>query len=903
MKIVSVPALREQIASEWRTWGPYLSERQWGTVREDYSEYGTAWDSFPHDQARSRTYRWGEDGILGISDDKQRLCFALACWNGNDPILKERLFGLTGSEGNHGEDVKEYYYYLDATPTHSYLRGLYKYPHAAFPYGELLDENRRRGKSEPEFELIDTGVFAEDRYFDIEIEYAKAAPNDILIRISATNRGPDSATLHLLPTLWFRNTWSWGRDDRRPELSVVPRQSSGSSVTNPRGGRLVQVTHHALGDYWLVCQGSPDLLFTENESNAQRLWGAPNRSPYVKDGINEAVVNENSGAVNPDGVGTKVSARYQLEIGSGATETILLRLANDRHASPFEGADKTFATRKAEADALYATLAQGKLSEDEARIQRQALAGLIWTKQVFNFDVAQWLDGDPAGPPPPAARKNGRNSQWRHHNSNDVISMPDKWEYPWYAAWDLAFHCIAFGLIDPGFAKDQLLLMLREWYMHPNGQIPAYEWAFGDVNPPVHIAATRFLYEEEKRRTGEGDRAFLARVFHKLLLNFTWWVNRKDEEGNNLFQGGFLGLDNISVIDRSMQLPDDMSLEQADGTAWMGSYCLNMAWAALELSREDSNYEELATKFFEHFMSIGGAMNGLGGDEANLWDEEDGFYYDFVRRSNGERIPLKLRSLVGLLPLFPAVGLSQRQWDQLRENASDFVQSVNWFTERRPELGSLLTEKRLANGENRVALTLVPEDRLRRILARMFDPKEFLSDFGIRSISRCYYDHPYELKVRDVVLTVKYEPAESSTGMFGGNSNWRGPIWMPTNLLLVSGLLNLHKCYGDDFLVEYPTGSGQELTLEAIAADLSRRLISLFLRDGDGRRPVFGGSDEMQTDPNWNDHIPFYEYFHGDNGAGIGASHQTGWTAVVANLINRAASIEAAEQAPAAAAD
>ncbi len=580
-KMVATPALGEPIAAEWRTWGPYLSERQWGTVREDYSEFGAAWDYFTHDQARSRAYRWGEDGLLGISDDEGQLCFALALWNGADPILKERLFGLTGNEGNHGEDVKEYYYYLDATPTHSYLRGLYKYPQVAFPYADLVAENRRRGRDQPEYELIDTGVFAEDRYFDVEVEYAKAGPQDLLIRITATNRGPDPAPLHLLPTLWFRNTWSWGLDDRQPELRAVPRQDTAGTGTRARGGRLVQASHHSLGDYWLVCQGNPELLFTKNETNAQRLWGAPNRTPYVKDGINEVVVGGNSGAVNPDGVGTKVAAHYQIHIAPGASETILLRLSSERQAAPFTDANRAFADRIAEADALYASLAEGRLTEDEAHVQRQALAGLIWSKQYFLFDVTQWLAGDPAGPPAPEPRKRGRNSQWRHHNSNDVISMPDKWEYPWYAAWDLAFHCVAFGLVDPEFAKQQLRLMLREQYMHPNGQIPAYEWAFGDVNPPVHIAATRALYQDDKRRRGVGDRDFLARIFHKLLLNFTWWVNRKDEAGNNVFQGGFLGLDNISVIDRSAGLPPGFLLEQADGTAWMANFCLDMGWAAI----------------------------------------------------------------------------------------------------------------------------------------------------------------------------------------------------------------------------------------------------------------------------------------------------------------------------------
>jgi hypothetical protein len=886
--LVAAPVLGEPIAAEWRAWGPYLSERQWGTVREDYSESGAAWDYFPHDQARSRTYRWGEDGLLGISDEKQRLCFALALWNGVDPILKERLFGLTGSEGNHGEDVKEYYWYLDATPTHSYLRGLYKYPQRAFPYADLLAENQRRGRQQPEYELIDTGVFAEDRYFDVVAEYAKVTPHDLLIRITATNRGPDPAPLHLLPTLWFRNTWAWGFDDRRPELRAVAEQGTATTGAEDIGTRLVQASHQDLGDYWLAVQGNPDLLFTENESNAQRLWGVPNRTPYVKDGIDAAVIAGREGAVNPAGNGTKVAAHSLLDLAPGETQTVLLRLARERNAAPFAEAERIFAERIAEADTLYATLGDHRLTEDQACVQRQALAGLIWSKQVFNFDVAQWLDGDPAGPPPPESRKHGRNSQWRHHNSNDVISMPDKWEYPWYAAWDLAFHCVAFDLIDLGFAKQQLLLMLREWYMHPNGQIPAYEWAFGDVNPPVHIVAARALYLEEQRRTGEGDRDFLARIFHKLLINFTWWVNRKDEEGNNLFQGGFLGLDNISVIDRSMALPAGLSLEQADGTAWMASYCLNMAWAAVELALGDPTYEDVAIKFLEHYLAIAAAMNGLGGEDSYLWDEEDGFYYDFLRGADGTRMPLKLRSLVGLLPIFPVIALTQSTRERLGEQAPGFVERMRWYADRHPELASLFPERMHSDGDLRRVLTLVPEERLRRVLARMFDPNEFLSDYGIRSLSRYYLDHPFELRTRDQVLTVQYEPAESSTGMFGGNSNWRGPIWMPANLVLIAGLRNLHRCFGDDFQVEYPTGSDQHLPLDQIADDLSRRLISIFLRGSDGRRPVFGATEVMQTDPHWRDNILFYEYFHGDNGAGIGASHQTGWTAVVANLIERA---------------
>jgi len=872
----------ESSSPEWRTWGPYLSERQWGTVREDYSPNGAAWDSFPHEHARFRAYRWGEDGLLGISDDQQQLCFSLALWNGHDPILKERLFGLTGSQGNHGEDVKEYYYYLDATPDHTYLRALYKYPQAAFPYEELVAENQRRGRNEPEFELLDTGIFAKDQYFDVDVEYAKGGPEDILIRISATNRGPQTATLDLLPTLWFRNTWSWGRDDRRPELRAV-----NSSGTKPRGGSLVQATHHSLGQYWLCCEGDPHLLFTENETNGSRLWGAPNRAPYVKDGIHEAVVHNRMEQVNPESVGTKVAARYRVAIGSGATQSILLRLSSERLLEPFADAENLLATRVAESDEFYINLSRGHLTEDEARVQRQALAGLIWSKQYYNYDVAQWLEGDPAGPPPPEERKFGRNREWKHHSSGDVISMPDTWEYPWYAAWDLAFHCVAFGLIDSRFAKDQLLLLERERFMHPNGQLPAYEWAFGDVNPPVHIAATRALYQAEQRRTGQGDRDFLARIFHKLIINFTWWVNRKDEGGKNLFEGGFLGLDNISVIDRSMVLPDNLRLEQADGTAWMATYCLNMAWAALELSAHDPIYEDLATKFFEHYLSIGGALNDLTNDGTGLWDEEDGFYYDHLCRSDGARMPLRIRSLVGLLPIMPAIAIPPLKQDQLRETAPAFMYQMLWYGENHPELAPLVPTRPLPDEKFLRLFTLVPENRLRRILARMFDPAEFLSDYGIRSISKHYQEHPYELRVQYNVLTVNYEPAESSTGMFGGNSNWRGPIWFPINVLLIQGLRRLHSYYGDGFVVEYPTGSGKELPLSKIADDLSRRLISIFLRDENGRRPVYGGTEVMQTDPHWRDLILFYEYFHGDNGAGIGASHQTGWTAVVANLLDQ----------------
>ncbi len=870
-----------EIAPEWRTWGPYLAERQWGTVREDYSATGDAWNAFPHDHARSRAYRWGEDGLLGISDDHQLLCFAVALWNGSDPILKERLFGLTGPQGNHGEDVKEYYYFLEATPDHAYLKALYKYPQRQYPYAELVAENGRRGRDQPEYELLDTGIFADDRYFDVVVEYAKATPTDVVIRISATNRGPETAPLDVLPTLWFRNTWSWGRDHERPSMRV-----EGATDPSSGAGRIVRSSHARIGDYWLACQGSPDLLFTENETNSERLWGTPNAGRFVKDGINDAVVHGETDRVNPKLEGTKVAARYDVAIEPGQTATVVLRLGSEEHLQPFDGVDDLFEARIAGADAFYRDLGGGRLSADEANVQRQALAGLIWSKQYYNYDVGQWLDGDPIGPRPPEQRRHGRNSQWRHHNSGDVISMPDTWEYPWYAAWDLAFHCIAFGLVDPRFAKDQLLLLEREWYMHPNGQLPAYEWAFGDVNPPVHIAAARALYLAEQRRTGQGDHDFLARIFHKLLLNFTWWVNRKDLAGRNIFQGGFLGLDNISVIDRSMELPPGISLEQADGTAWMATYSLNMAWAATELATRDSAYEDLGVKFLQHYFAIGGAMNGLAGDATSLWDDEDGFYYDFVALADGRRIPLKVRSLVGLLPIFPATVLDPAAGARLREMAPEFIRSMEWFEMRHPELAQLAPTRLSPDGGRFRLLTLVPEDRLRRILKRMFDPEEFLSDHGIRGISKSYDSQPYELRIGERVLTIGYEPGESRSALFGGNSNWRGPVWFPMNLLLIVGLRSLHRFYGDEFVIEYPTGSGQQLTLDRIADDLSQRLISIFLRGHDGRRPVFGSSEVMQSDANWRDNILFYEYFHGDSGAGIGASHQTGWTALVASLLD-----------------
>jgi hypothetical protein len=873
----------------WYRWGPYLSERQWGTVREDYSPSGTAWDSFPHDHARSRVYRWGEDGLLGICDEACRLCFALCLWNGADPILKERLFGLTGSEGNHGEDVKEYYYYLDNTPTHSYMKALYKYPQRAFPYDDLVAENRRRGRQEPEYELMDTGIFAEDRYFDVMVEYAKLKPEDILIRITATNRGPDPAPLHILPTLWFRNTWSWGYDGMRPTLCPVAPLSPVSGTANDIAYSLVQAKHATLGAYRLACGAAeqegegPRLLFTENESNGQRLWGVGNRTPFVKDGVHEAVVHGNEGAVHADGPGTKVAAHYTFEIASGASQAILLRLSTALSDRPFADAETLFATRQAEADHFYEVSGAQKLAEDARMVQRQAFAGLLWSKQFYYYDIPIWLNGDPAGPEPPPAHKVGRNSEWIHLNNFNVMSMPDNWEYPWYAAWDLAFHCIPLALIDARFAKHQLTLLLREWYMHPNGQLPAYEWAFSDVNPPVHAWAAWRVYKIDKRINGKADRAFLERVFHKLLLNFTWWVNRKDAEGHNVFQGGFLGLDNIGVFDRSAPLPTGGYLEQADGTAWMGMYCLNMLMIALELAREDNVYEDVATKFFEHFLYIAAALNNIAGEGISLWDADDEFFYDVLHKLDNGYTPLKVRSMVGFIPLLATDTLEP----DLLEMLPHFKRRMDWFLEHRPNLASLVARWDVPGVGKRLLMALVHGHRMKRLLKRMLDPEEFLSDCGIRALSKYHAEHPYVYETDGRDYVVDYEPAESRSGLFGGNSNWRGPVWFPLNFLLVETLQKYHHYYGDDFLVECPTGSGQMLTLWQVAELLSCRLTRLFLRGEDGRRPAFGPHETFQSDPHWRDHLLFYEYFHGETGAGLGASHQTGWTAVVAKLLDQ----------------
>jgi hypothetical protein len=859
----------------WKRWGPYLSERQWGTVREDYSANGTAWNYFPHDQARSRAYRWGEDGIGGISDRHQYICFALALWNEKDPILKERLFGLTGNEGNHGEDVKEYYFYLDSTPTHSYMKFLYKYPQSEFPYRQLLEENRRRGKRALEYELIDTGVFNEDRYFDVIVEYAKAGPEDMLIRIKATNRGPDPAPLHILPTVWFRNTWSWGLDERRPRL----RRDAEAEIA------AIKLSHQYYGNRWLYCEGAPEMLFTENETNYQKVFASENETPYVKDSINDYVVHGRQESVNPARSGTKAAARYTKAIAPGQSVTLRLRLID---AAPGSGPsvdgdfDKTFAQRQAEADEFYSTVVPEEVAPDRARIMRQALGGLLWSKQFYHYDVNRWLKGDPGQPEPPPERAKGRNREWRHLYNSDIISMPDKWEYPWYAAWDLAFHCVALALVDSDFAKEQLTLMLREWYMHPNGQLPAYEWAFGDVNPPVHAWAAWRVYKLEMKRREKGDRRFLERVFQKLLLNFTWWVNRKDAEGRNVFQGGFLGLDNIGVFDRSAPLPTGGHIEQSDGTSWMGMYCLNMLAIALELAKENPDYEDVASKFFEHFVYICEAMNNIGGENIELWNAVDGFYYDVLALPDGKRYPLKVRSMVGLIPLFGVETLDPALINKL----PGFKRRMQWFIENRPELSDHIETEVTDDGPRRF-LSLVNRHRLKHVLRYMLDENEFLSPYGIRALSRYHADHPYKHAVNGMDYRVDYEPAESSTGLFGGNSNWRGPIWFPVNFLLIESLQKFHYFLGNSYIVECPTGSGKMMDLWQVAGEISQRLTRIFSRDANGRRPVFGGAEKFQSDPNWRDLIPFHEYFHGDNGAGIGASHQTGWTALVAKMIQQ----------------
>lgn len=856
----------------WSEWGPYLSERQWGTVREDYSANGTAWEFVSHDMSRSRAYRWGEDGIAGFCDSEQRLCFAIALWNGNDSILKERLFGLTGNEGNHGEDVKECYYYLDGTPSNSYLKMLYKYPQRKFPYAELVRRNRS-GKYQPEFELVDTDVFDEDRYFDVFVEFAKASDVDFLIKITVHNRGPDNQELNVLPHLWFRNTWSWGRSAKKPSLKL----KSGA----------VLASHWELGEFQLQADGVDEFLFCDNETNEKRVFGREAKG-YFKDAIHRCVVNGNSAAVNPAKSGTKCAANYRLSVPAGGQAVVRLRLTKDGTTSAFADFDQIFADRTQEADAFYSELQQGIADDDAKSVQRQALAGLIWGKQFYYYDVQQWLEGDPSQPTPPASRKQGRNSDWEHLNNADVISMPDKWEYPWYAAWDLAFHCIPFAMIDPKFAKRQLILMTREWYMHPNGQIPAYEWEFGDVNPPVHAWASWRVYQIDRNYHGKKDREFLERVFHKLLLNFTWWVNRKDKGGRNVFQGGFLGLDNIGVFDRSKPLPGGGHLDQADGTSWMAMYSLNMMRISLELALENSVYEDIATKFFEHFLQIASAMNNIGPSGTGLWDEEDQFFYDVLHLPSGETLPLKVRSLVGLTPLFAVETIEP----ELLEQLPNFARRLNWTMENRPDLANLVSRWHEPGRGERRLLSLLRGHRMKALLRRMLDQSEFFSDYGIRGLSKSHEGEGYRLEQKarrirrtEEPLTVDYQPAESTTSMFGGNSNWRGPIWFPMNYLLVESLQKFHHYYGDDFKIECPVGSNQNLTLAEVADEVSVRLSRIFLKDEKGKRAVYAHHPRIQDDPHFRDHIWFYEYFHGDIGRGVGASHQTGWTALIAKLL------------------
>ena len=852
----------------WKKWGPYLSERQWGTVREDYSADGSVWEYLPHEHARSRAYRWGEDGIAGCSDRSQTLCLALALWNGHDPILKERLFGLTNRQGNHGEDVKEVYYYLDATPTHSYLRMLYKYPQAAFPYAQLVSENHQRGASQPEYELMDTGVFDGNRYFDVSVEYAQAAPEDILIRITAVNRGADAAPLHILPQLWFRNTWSWQEHSVRPRIYHADENE-------------VFAEHAELGTCRLYVDGEPELLFTDNDTNFRTLDGL-DVSGYFKDGFHERVIGGVKDAVNPARTGTKFAAWHRFTVPAQGSVEVCLRLCRQPVSLPFRDFSAIFAERKAEADSFYARIQLGLESEDARAVQRQAFAGLIWSKQFYYYDVPQWLKGDPAQPTPPSSRRHGRNWEWQHLNNADIISMPDKWEYPWYAAWDLAFHMLPFALIDPGFAKRQLVLLTREWYMHPNGQIPAYEWAFGDVNPPVHAwAAWRVFQIDRVQRGGRGDLPFLERVFHKLLLNFTWWVNRKDTEGRNVFQGGFLGLDNIGVFDRSSELPTGGFIDQSDGTSWMAMYSLNMMRIALELARHNNVYEDIATKFFEHFLSIAEAMTSMGEGELGLWDDEDKFFYDVLHMPDGRMERLKVRSMVGLIPLFAVETIDADTLEKL----PGFARRLEWFLNYRPDLAALVSHWDVGGKGERRLLSLLRGQRMKQLLRRMLDETEFLSEFGVRALSRYHAEHPYEFDVNGGRLVVAYQPAESDTGFFGGNSNWRGPVWFPVNFLIIESLQKFHYYYGDDLKVECPTGSGNYMTIKEVSEELTRRLARIFLKGPDGKRPVYGHDAHMQTDPHFRDHLQFYEYFHGDTGRGVGASHQTGWTALIAKLL------------------
>jgi hypothetical protein len=873
-------ASTERVA-HWKRWGPYLAERQWGTVREDYSANGDAWDYFPHDHARSRAYRWGEDGIAGFCDRHQHICLGLALWNEKDRILKERLFGLTNKEGNHGEDVKEYYYYLDATPTSSYLQFLYKYPHAAYPYDQLREENAKRTRHQPEYELVDTGVFAENRYFDVFVEYAKATFEDIVVRITAWNRGPQAARLHLLPSLWFRNRWDWGDAYNTPQVARVP---------GFQGGELLELTEFHYGQRWLAIEGAPELLFTDNETNMERLFGQKSKTPFVKDAFHRYLINGERGAVNPAMTGTKAAAHFASEIAPGQSWTIRLRLTDQNLAENHTPANQVFGPafdalfdqRKKEADEFYEKRIDANLSEDARRVQRQAFAGLLWCKQSYHYDVRRWLEGDSTQPKPDASRKDGRNHEWTHLYNSDVISMPDTWEYPWYASWDLAFQCVSMALIDPEFAKQQLILFHREWYMNPSGQVPAYEWNFSDVNPPVLAWATWRIYKIAGRVEGKQDRNFLVRMFHKLLLNFTWWVNRKDPEGKNVFEGGFLGLDNIGVFDRSSPLGPGNFIEQSDGTSWMAMFCLDMLAMSMELAHDDPAYEDVASKFFEHFVYIAQAMNDIGGTGIGLWDEEDGFYYDVLHLGSTTHLPMKVRSMVGLIPLFAVEVFEPEDLARL----PSFCKRMDWFLAHNPDVADHVDMTERTDKGARLMLSIANRAKLERIYKYVLDENEFLSQHGVRALSKYHKDHPFVLHVNGLSQAVDYEPAESTGELFGGNSNWRGPVWFPLNFLMIEALQRVHHYYGDDFKVECPTGSGQQMTLWDVGREVSRRLSHIFLQK-DGRRAVYGDVELFQKDPYWRDLLLFYEYFNGDNGAGLGASHQTGWTALVAKLIEQ----------------
>ncbi len=875
-------SLSEKRLADWKKWGPYVSERAWGTVREDYSAHGTAWDYFPHDHARSRAYRWNEDGLGGFCDRQQHICLGVALWNGRDPILKERLFGLNGHEGNHGEDVKEIYYYLDSTPTHSYCKMLYKYPQAAFPYGELIDVNRNRGKLEPEYELVDTGLFDEGRYFDVEVEYAKTQAEDILIRINVSNRGPEAAPIHVLPTLWFRNTWSWGRDDRRPTLS---RGASTSYANHPINS--IVADHWDLGEYILYCADADDVIFTENETNNERLFGSPNASPFVKDAFHRYVIEGETDAVNSAETGTKAAAIYERVIEAGETITIELRLASavDQHPleAPVADFDVLVQQRIEEADEFYNEVIPAEVSADARMVARQAFAGMLWSKQFYHYVIREWLQGDPAEPTPPESRLNGRNHDWGHLYNADIISMPDKWEFPWYASWDLGFHCITLAHIDPEFAKQQILLMMKEWYMHPNGQIPAYEWNFEDVNPPVLSIAALRVFEIEQQYTAEADYDFLERVFHKLMLNFTWWVNRKDALGNDIFQGGFLGMDNIGAFDRD-DLPEGYLLGQADGTSWMAAFAKSMAAIALILAHKDPVYEDLASKFGEHFLYIGNAMNSKHHTSSSLWDEEDGFFYDYLLAPDGSSEPVRGRTMVGFVPLFGANSLPAKMLD--RHKFPELMARRDWFMEHFPDLMESVGPLSVSKDKETMIMELVRPDQFQRLLTTMLDEDEFFSPYGIRAVSRYHDEHPLVMEIAGGTYRLDYEPGESTNNLFGGNSNWRGPIWMPVNYLILSALSHYHPFYGDGFKVECPTGSGNLMNLQEIAGKLAKRLGHIYMRDAEtGRRPVLGDNDMVQTDPHWKDLILFHEYYHGDTGRGCGASHQTGWSGLIAHII------------------